>query len=600
MCCIAQTLLDRMRYTENSNPMSSKQRLRSAAPGPSRSQPRGTVGGFSLRSVVVGSAVVFVALLCVYRPALHGPFVFDDLSLPFSKIMRDGPLSAWISGTRPVLMFSYWVNCHFWGIAPFSYHFMNLVIHFVNTGLVFLVLFRLLTIAGWLRQRASAASVIGALIFALHPLQTESVSYVAGRSESLASLFLLLAYVAFLYRRNACISWWEALLVLGLFGIAVESKENAVSLAGILVLTDLFLPTPFSIQGLKRNWRLYCLMAPGVIAAGLEVFRVLASAQTAGFSLVTYKWYQYAFTEARALFAYIGLTILPVGQSIDQDYAPSHTILEHGAILYMILLAGLVAVSIAWRRRYPLCCFGLLTFLIWLAPTSSIVPLDDALVERRMYLPLLGLILIGCELAPRMPISRATGAGLLAFAVLVLGKLCYDRNQLWGQPQKLLEMAASAAVYNPRPLLNFTEILIQQGRCDLAPPYLERAERTLPNNYYVNAGWGRALACLSHFDQALQRLQAAARINPSSQVYEGIGLVYGQMGRVEEAGSALRKAVELDPNSESAHGSLALWFEETNNLEAADREYRAAISLDHYDSWAKTGFMRVRTRETGR
>jgi protein O-mannosyl-transferase len=598
MFYIAQTSLERMRYTKNS--VSSEKRLRSAASTPLRKPSLLAAAGFRLRIAAALCAAVFVALLWVYWPALHGRFVFDDLSLPFNKVIRNEPLSGWISGTRPVLMFSYWVNYWFWGIAPFSYHFVNLVIHFVNAGLVFLVLFRLLTTAGWLREGAGAASIVGALIFALHPLQTESVSYVAGRSESLAALFLLLAYVAFLYRRNASISWWGALLVLALFGMAVATKENAVSLAGILVLTDLFWPKPFSIQGLKRNWRLYCLMAPAVIAAGFGVFRVLASSQTAGFSLVTYKWYQYAFTEARALFSYVGLTIFPLGQSIDQDYAPSHTIMEHGAIFYMILLAGIVVAAVVWRRRYPLCCFGLLMFLIWLAPTSSIVPLDDALVERRMYLPMLGLILIGCELASKTRISRATGACLLTFTALVLGKLTYDRNQLWGQPEKLMEMAASAAVYNPRPLLNFTEILIRQGRCDLAPAYLERAERRLPNNYYVNAGWGRALACLGHFDQALQRLQAAARINPSSQVYEWIGLVYGQMGQVEQAGSALKKAVELDPNSESAHGSLALWYEETNNLEAADREYRAAISLDHYDSWAKTGFMRVRTREIGR
>ena len=595
---IAQTSLDGMRYTKNS--MSSKKRLRSAAPTPSQSPALHTLAGFPLRTVAAACPAVFVALLWIYWPALHGRFVFDDLSLPFSKVIRNEPLTAWISGSRPVLMFSYWVNYRFWGIAPFSYHFVNLAIHFVNAGLVFLVLFQLLTGAGWLRERAGAASIAGALIFALHPLQTESVSYVAGRSESLASLFLLLAYVAFLYRRNVSISWWEALLVLAPFGMAVGTKENAVSLAGILVLTDLFWPTPFSIQGIKRNWRLYCLMAPGVMAAAFGVFRVLASSQTAGFSLVTYKWYQYAFTEARALFSYVGLTIFPLGQSIDQDYAPSHSIMEHGAIFYMILLAGAVAAAVVWRRRYPLCCFGLLMFLVGLAPTSSIVPLDDALVERRMYLPLLGLILIGCELASRARISRATGACLFAFAALVLGKLTYDRNQLWGQPEKLMEMAASAAVYNSRPLLNFTEILIRQGRCDLAPAYLERAERKLPNNYYVNAGWGRALACLGHFDRALERLQAAARINPCSQVYEWIGLVRGQMGQVEEAGSALKKAVTLDPTSQSAHGSLALWFEETNDLEAADREYRAAISLDRYDSWAKTGFMRVRTKETGR
>ena len=80
----------------------------------------------------------------------------------------------------------------------------------------------------------------------------------------------------------------------------------------------------------------------------------------------------------------IGLALLPLGQSLDQDYPTSHTITEHGALLYLILLVSLIMLSIVWRRRYPLFCFGLLMFLIWLAPTSSIVPIDDALVERRM------------------------------------------------------------------------------------------------------------------------------------------------------------------------------------------------------------------------
>ena len=87
--------------------------------------------------------------------------------------------------------------------------------------------------------------MIGALVFAIHPLQTESVSYVAGRSESLAALFLLLAYVVFLYRRNESISWVEALLVLVLFGAGIRTKENAVSLAAILILTAFFGPSLF-------------------------------------------------------------------------------------------------------------------------------------------------------------------------------------------------------------------------------------------------------------------------------------------------------------------------------------------------------------------
>ena len=552
----------------------------------------------SMGAAAIACLSVFLGILYLYWPALHGHFVFDDLSLPFCQVIRDGPLWEWVTGVRPVLMFSYWLNYHFFGEGPFSYHFVNLLIHAANTGLVFLVLSRLLTKAGWAKQKTVLAAVLGTLVFAIHPLQTESVSYVAGRSESLVSLFLLLAYTVFLYRRNESISWRESLLVLVLFGVALKTKENAVSLAGILVLTDLFWPTPFSLDGLKRNWRLYFLMVPGAIVGTVAVIRSLATAQTAGFSVATFKWYQYAFTEARAIFTYIRLAIFPVGQSLDQDYPASHTITEHAALFYILLLAALLAVALIWRRRYPVSCFGLLIFLIWLAPTSSFVPLDDPLVERRMYLPLLGLILIGCELGSKVRLSRATRACILVIVGLVFGKLCYDRNQLWGQPDRLLELAAAKAVYNPRPLLNFTEILIRHSRCDLAPAYLERAERRLPDNYYVNAAWGRTLACLGHFDQAIRRLQEAARLRPCSQAYEWMGLVYGQMGWLDQAGTALKKAVELGPGSESAHASLALWYEKTNDLAAAAQEYQTALSLDRTDAWARFRLGRVRRLET--
>jgi protein O-mannosyl-transferase len=542
---------------------------------------------------------MFVVILWLYSPALNGHFIFDDLSLPFCKPIRHASLSAWISnyGVRPILIISYWLNYRVSGDNPFSYHFVNLLIHFVNSALVFLVLLRILQKAGWIGHKASVASAIGSVVFAIHPLQTESVSYVAGRSESLAALFLLLAYVVFLYRREEAISWWEASLVLVLFGTAVKTKENAVALAPILLLTDLFWPEAFSLRGLRRNWRLYGLMIPGAIFAAIAVFRLLASAGTAGFSVATFKWYQYAFTEARAIFIYMRMAIWPSALSVDHDFATSYTILGHGAIFWMILLAALVAMSIVLRRRYPLFCFGLLMFLIWLAPTSSVVPLDDALVERRMYLPLIGLILIGCELGTRLKISAPACVASLCIVGITFGALCYDRNRLWGDPDTLMEMAADNAVHNPRPLLNFAEILIEKNECAATRPYLVRAERRLPNSYYVNVAWGRTLACLGNFAQAVNRFETASKLKPTSQVYQWLGLAYAEIGRPEAAGGALKKAVELDPKSGTAHGSLALWFEKNHDLTNAEREYQTAASLDRDDSWARQGLMRTRQQK---
>jgi protein O-mannosyl-transferase len=538
--------------------------------------------------------LILIAATLLYYPALHGNFIFDDLALPLQAGAGDRSLAGVTWNARPVLMISYRLNGILLGDRPVSYHLVNLLIHVANTCLVFLVFKRLLSKAGWSERRGRIAACAGALVFLIHPLQTESVSYIAGRSESLAALFLLLAYVVFLSNPQEAISWGRSLTVLVLFAVAVKTKENAVSLAGILLLTDLMWPKAFSLEGPRRNWRLYTLMLPGVAAAAVAIFRMLVTAETAGFSVAKYTWYQYAFTEARAIFAYIRLAVAPIGQALDHDFATSHTITQHGAVFYILLLAGLVAAAIRRRGRYPLACFGFLMFLTWLAPTSSIVPVDDALVERRMYLPLMGLILIGCEIGARVRLPRRAVYGGLTATVLLLAIFCHERNRLWGKPELLIALAAKDAQHNPRPLLNVAEELIRRNRCDLAIPYLDRAERILPGSYFVHSIRGRALACLGRFEDGMQQLQLAAQIRPCSDVYQWIGLLYGEMGRLSEAGPNLHKAVVLDPKSAAARGALALWYELTHDFNGAEREYAAGLSLAPSDAAARAGLERVR------
>jgi Tfp pilus assembly protein PilF len=143
-----------------------------------------------------------------------------------------------------------------------------------------------------------------------------------------------------------------------------------------------------------------------------------------------------------------------------------------------------------------------------------------------------------------------------------------------------MALAAVEAKHNPRPMLNFADILIQHDHCDQAVPFLARAQRILPNSYFVKAGWGRTLACLGRPEQALQLLQEAAQIRPCSQVYEWIGLVYGGMGKLEDARAAIQKSVELDPGSAEAHSALAFWYETVHDLDSAELEYRRSLALD--------------------
>jgi tetratricopeptide (TPR) repeat protein len=329
------------------------------------------------------------------------------------------------------------------------------------------------------------------------------------------------------------------------------------------------------------------------VAAAAVSLRVLATSSSAGFSLPV-KWYQYGFTQARAIFTYIRLALIPLGQSLDHDYPISRTIWEYGAIVYLLLLGALSAFCIVRRRRYPLACFGLLMTLILLAPTSSIVPISDPLVERRMYLPLVGLILIGCELAKREYFSLLTRYAAVVAMLVMFAVLCYQRNQLWSQPSQLWVAAAIQSTTKVRPYINLVDQLIQEQRCNEAIPYLQHADQIFPNSYAVQMSWGRTLQCVGRQEEALNHLRRAVALEPSSYVYQLIGLLYGEMGNYAEAGLALQKAVESDPNSASAHNAFGLWHEAVADLNAAEKEYRASLALDRNDHAANVGIARVR------
>src|SRR5439155_15401200 len=117
-----------------------------------------------------------------------------------------------------------------------------------------------------------------------------------------------------------------------------------------------------------------------------------------------------------------------MGQTVDYDLATSHSILDRGAILGLAGILALLGAAIYFRRRYPLACYGFLVFAIILAPTSSVIPIRDPIAERRVYLPMIGLLLIALEFIRRLPIGRRATVGALAAVLLIMGALTYRRS----------------------------------------------------------------------------------------------------------------------------------------------------------------------------
>lgn len=523
-----------------------------------------------------------------YSPAMHGEFLFDDNFLPFALPNAATPLSTWIGQIRPVLMTTYWLNWRISGEDPYSFHLLNVVFHCVTGILIFLIVSRLLEWSGAQDWRRNLLAGFAAVIFLLHPAQTESVAYLAGRSESLSAMFSAAALTVFLYRRQAAASWATVALVFVLFGAAILSKEQAVVLPAVLLLTDYWWNPGFSFKGIRGNWRLYGPMAAAG-AAGVAFFWNLilgiGTSGTAGFGMKDFTWYQYFFTQCRALFVYIGIFLLPVNLTADWDFPVSRTILDRGAIFGLLALVALAAAAWRYRRRFPLASYGYFVFLLLMSPTSSVLPIKDTIAERRLYLPMLGLLLIVVDLARRLKLDRkALAAGCLVVALLAAGAT-RARAHVWTDQMSLWEDTVRKSPNKARGhvLLGFAYQIGQQYGSAIRE--YEQAARLQPPTQDLLVNWALACDALNQPDLALAKLNQAvllpapSNVSPAN-VYAQIARVYAERSRWAEALEALATAEKVDPKFPDTYVYRGKVYLNANQVPAAIQEYRRALLID--------------------
>ena len=229
-------------------------------------------------------------------------------------------------------------------------------------------------------------AVFAAGLFLLHPLQTEAVTYITGRSDVLSTFFMLAALAVFVSYGRTKVSFRLSAAIVLLFGAACLTKENSAVFPAVLIATDLYWVRGDIKAVLRKSWRLYAMLAATAAAGLVVVWRVLEGASTAGFGMRDLHWYEYLFTQWRVVWLYFQMFFLPVNQTIDHDVPISHTILDQGAVLYLLALAGVVTLAWVYRRRAPLACFGLVVALLFLAP-HFVVRADPRCRRRASSLP---------------------------------------------------------------------------------------------------------------------------------------------------------------------------------------------------------------------
>lgn len=486
-----------------------------------------------------------ILALIAYFPALSGPFLFDDLSLPMMSHGVGINYQEFLHrGVRALTNISLLADRDMWAMNTTPYHVENFLLHLVNALLVYFILKALLERAGRQGHSVVMSAGFGAAVFLLHPLQTEAVAYIASRSEVLSVFFSFSALLVYLRRKETEVSWAHTILVLLLIGLGALSKETAVAMAGVLLLTDLYLQEGSPLQGVVKNWRLYIPLLVGGAAGGFFVYRLASREGTAGSSL-SFSPLDYLFTQFQVVWVYVRLFVAPYGQNLDHGFpitkAPGN-VLSWLGLLAIVAAAG---AAFVYRKKYPLASLGILTFFVLLTPTSSILPIADPLVERRVYFASIGLLMILCEFLSRWTPNGARVAGLSAVAV-AMTILTMFRSDLYTNTQAMWVESVKQNPQNYRAQFQLAFSYYEKGECSKSLEHYKAASVLQKPDYRLLVDWALALDCAEDVPGAIARLQEATKLENTSTAWSTMGMIYGKRNQPQLALDALNHALELN------------------------------------------------------
>jgi hypothetical protein len=571
--------------------MASKARRR-AVTGITQSKPATVPAGRPRLWIWLFAAGLIIAG-AVYSPAFNGPFIFDDLGLPFSNPNADKmPLMFWFGGVRPVLMASYWLNYQVSGIGVSSYHAFNLVLHAATAVVVFFVLQRLIHLAG-IKGKTFLISLFGAGLFLLHPLQSESVAYIAGRSELVSGLFLLSAWLVFLNHFDSKTTLTTTLKILLLATAAALGKESAISLPAVLFITDWYWSRARLQDQIRDRLNLYVPMVFAGALAAITIVHSIGKGSGAGQSVTGVTPFQYALTQCRVILIYLRLFLIPIGQNGDWQIPFYRSLADHDAWLYVFGMLFLLGVIVVSYRRSPLLSFGLAVFLALLMPTSSVVPIQDALAERRMYVPIIGLILASVAIVQRFQLESAilrTGAmGVLVLAAI----LTFQRSRVWGDDIVFWKDIIRENPANRRAHIGLGESYALNGKfADAIAEYdaIDKldgvTEETILNRV-------AAYKMMRNFDLALDGLQRVAAMHPTPATYGEIGELDAYIGHAKESLAAFTLALTLDPKYAPAYAQRGMVYLSTGDADRAKADFKSALAIEPNNDIAMAGLSRL-------
>ncbi len=574
----------------------------------------------SLKFHFIAVLFIFISILLGYGYTLNYAFHFDDLisfvDVPANhlKELTWNNVSIILHGNRPVANLSFALNYYFDRLETRGYHLVNIMVHISTTFAVYLLFLKTLSLPGmretgfgmgkpgyWIEHRGKIA-LMAALLWGIHPVQTQAVTYVSQRMASLAAFFYLSSLLFYIYGRvtvgGGAWRWFSLSAVFGL--LAFGTKENSLTLPLVIFLYDLFFISRFKIHLSRKE----PFILTGLFAGGaLGVFYIISTYQgthtLAEMLLSNYGTEDMdpllrVMSEWRVVIFYISLLLLPIPSrmNLDPDFPLSRGLFDPMTTFFSLLaILFLLGFAISKARKFPILSFSILWFFINLAIESTFIKLD-LVFEHRLYLPsiilflplMMGIYLLALRYPAR---NERVVIAIVAFLAASLLYMTHERNKVWKNGVSLWSDVALKSPNKSRAFNNLGRSYLDVEQWDLAKNNFIQAIKLDPKNQNAINNLGNAYLREQKYDLAIKAYQKVLDLNRNNFLgHNDLGIAYQAVGKNDLAIKEFLEAVRLNPNSGDAHNNLGNMYLLSNQLDLAAINYQKTIDLNPKHSTA--------------
>lgn len=544
--------------------------------------------------------VVIVLLYSwAYLPSFNGVLLFDDIhAIVENDLERYLSVTEAFSSRRGIAFLTFAIDKWLYGETAWGLHFTNFCIHLVNSGLVYLAAHTAFRRSEYSRNRSIGLSVAISSIFLLHPIQTNAVTYVVQRMESLSAMFLLLTLNCWIrWRDSSRVVWLVIAICCCLLGM--RTKEVMVSAPLLVIWYDFAFLRVHSLKMRGRDLIAYGLLGLSLVANPAwqpfwnSLFKPDAIAQSTSTAFIVKdvgRW-EYMRTQPQVILYYVQQTLWPSDLCLDRGWPVEDKIV--GIVVPGILLSAIFLLTLAAIVQQRRISFLGGLFFLSLAPTSSIIPIQDLYFEHRMYMAVISVItlvvlltdwflrtILNLTAPSRETCSTQISTCILLAAMGALACTTHARNQVFRSELVMWQDCINKSPNHARPYYSFAHH-VEKNKIhelsDLATGYAWRAVELRPSEWQNWNMIGLMLKQNGDRERAIASFEHAIELDPSIPLpYLNLGNLLVGVDDIE-AERLFLKVLEISPNHEDANNNYGVMLARRGRNQDAIKYFRQAI-----------------------